>query len=170
MSHLARFHRLRNAVDIDRAISSLDAAANSEVGHASTRLSAARRWAKAMYHYRSAHDSIPAYQRVLQLIPQVVWLGNQVARRLENVHHQRCDALVMRQRSEEVICVPLPRLSPGTLNRWRSTLSNSMENVRDAERASRTANLGDNFETMLASLWFDVVKPTLAALDIPLVS
>ncbi|KAG8704017.1 hypothetical protein FRC08_002492 [Ceratobasidium sp. 394] len=76
----ARWEGLGQHEDLDLAINSFKAAAIS-LGHAPTRLKAARCWARLCSRHK--RSPIEAYRTALELIPQVVWLGVSVNRRYQ---------------------------------------------------------------------------------------
>jgi tetratricopeptide (TPR) repeat protein len=83
-SYKARFQHLGEPVDIHQSIDCFKIAAQSSQGHPFMRLTASRIWAQlSSLHLTST--SLEAYQQVMTLVPQVVWLGSTVNRRYEHI-------------------------------------------------------------------------------------
>ncbi|KAG8737443.1 hypothetical protein FRC10_008178 [Ceratobasidium sp. 414] len=76
--HGTRFRNQGEHSDLEMSLSCYKNAANSVAGYASSRLSAARNWAKGACSHES---KLEAYQLMMSLIPRVVWLGNSVDHR-----------------------------------------------------------------------------------------
>ena len=86
-----------------------------------------------------------------------------------NAAKTRCDALIVLAELDHVIHVPLPdftlKRSKGLQNILRSLLGPARV-IPDDERAGRPATQGCiSWESVLSTLWNDMVKPVLDALD-----
>ncbi|KAE9405348.1 hypothetical protein BT96DRAFT_935062 [Gymnopus androsaceus JB14] len=83
-----RFQRFREQSDFNSAIRTHQAASSQSSGLPSIRLHAALRWARLCSEYTelvSAPQSLPAYERVLELMPQVIWLGQNIRHRYQEL-------------------------------------------------------------------------------------
>ncbi|KAG9122648.1 hypothetical protein FRC07_000892 [Ceratobasidium sp. 392] len=78
MKHKTRFENQGEHTDVKISMDRFKTAANMASGHASSRLSAARNWGRAISAYESP---LEAYELMMSLIPRVVWLGNSVGYR-----------------------------------------------------------------------------------------
>ncbi|KAB5591218.1 Aromatic di-alanine and TPR containing protein [Ceratobasidium theobromae] len=89
-----------------------------------------------------------------------------------NVHTSRCDALVLLPEVNHVVHISLPNMSQAKIIEARSQMEQSLEfqNVRERGGARRPdrprrREYKDQFEDVLTTLWFDVVKPVLDHFD-----
>lgn len=72
-SYMLRFQQLGDLSDVEIAHSTFQQVAQSATGHPRARFTSARRWAKSSIILGiSPHE---AYQRIMELMPQLVWLG-----------------------------------------------------------------------------------------------
>ncbi|KAG8737444.1 hypothetical protein FRC10_008179, partial [Ceratobasidium sp. 414] len=86
-----------------------------------------------------------------------------------NVHERRCDALVLQSESTDIMHIPLPAFSYNTAVELRTQLLTSLKLADVRTRAQRQPvyyrdQTGDCFESILETLWVDVVEPVLNAL------
>ncbi|KAG8725159.1 hypothetical protein FRC09_007148 [Ceratobasidium sp. 395] len=82
--YLFRFTELRNQDDLVEGLKLFKRAATSLTGSPSAKIVSSILWALNSHLHRLP-DSIEAYGRVVELIPQVAWLGSTVNRRYENL-------------------------------------------------------------------------------------
>ncbi|THU83021.1 TPR-like protein [Dendrothele bispora CBS 962.96] len=80
-----RFEHLGELKDITEATVAYKQAAENTSSHPSTRYVAACRWANLCSKYQSPSSALAAYTVVLEIIPQVVWFGQTVHRRYEEL-------------------------------------------------------------------------------------
>ncbi|KAB5589202.1 hypothetical protein CTheo_7360 [Ceratobasidium theobromae] len=89
-----------------------------------------------------------------------------------NIHTSRCDALVLLPNNDKVTHIPLPNLSHDKLINARAQMELSLrvEGVRERGefrrpvRPAKHEQYEDYFESVLAGLWQDIVKPILDSL------
>ncbi|KAH7333758.1 CHAT domain-containing protein [Rhizoctonia solani] len=86
-----------------------------------------------------------------------------------NVDHSRCDALVIRPNTEEILHIPLPELSMDKLSTARNELEISLLRNHIRERGVKPKSKPDGkpediFERVLNVLWSCITKPVLDAL------
>ncbi|CAE6455396.1 unnamed protein product [Rhizoctonia solani] len=86
-----------------------------------------------------------------------------------NCHEDRCDALVILPQQLVVNHIPLPnfngRRAQSACSELRISLDDTIQRERGTERRPQVdADQEPGFESVLASLWYDVVKPILAYL------
>lgn len=99
-----------------------------------------------------------------------------------NVDDSRCDALVIRPGTEEIVHIPLPNLSLDIISSLRMELEASlrMNHVRERGIVIKFRSKGkheDKFEHVLSALWTCITKPVLGVLgykpkteDLPLIT
>jgi tetratricopeptide (TPR) repeat protein len=78
-----RFERTEEAEDLERAVSSFKASATACHGHPNVRIRSAKQWAALAEMDPS--QAMSAYQVLIDLIPQVAWLGSSVQSRHEAI-------------------------------------------------------------------------------------
>jgi hypothetical protein len=78
-----RFERMEEAEDLERAISSFKASATACHGHPNIRIRSAKQWAALAEMDPS--QAMSAYQILIDLIPQVAWLGSSIQSRHEAI-------------------------------------------------------------------------------------
>ncbi|CAE7074080.1 unnamed protein product [Rhizoctonia solani] len=83
-----------------------------------------------------------------------------------NCHQDGCDVLLIRPQQADVTHIPLPNFNRNKARAARSELKMSMESLRLRERGAyrrpmAVAGEKCEFESVLAVLWYDVVKPVL---------
>ncbi|KAG9080736.1 hypothetical protein FS749_007920 [Ceratobasidium sp. UAMH 11750] len=83
-SYRNRFDLLQERTDIELAIQNLISASKSSVGHPFMKLKASLEWARLSTRYNIS-SPLEAYQHVMELVPQVGWLGMTVGQRYENI-------------------------------------------------------------------------------------
>ncbi|CAE6422728.1 unnamed protein product [Rhizoctonia solani] len=87
-----------------------------------------------------------------------------------NVHTSRCDALVLSPTEAEILHIPLTRTSSIKIAELHDQIERSLSQSNLRERhvvvPERTAADEFEFESVLASLWLDIVKPVLEALGL----
>lgn len=83
-----------------------------------------------------------------------------------NVQRDRCDALILRPQAQGVMHVPLPDFSLLKATTAYKQLIASLEQKGIRERGFKAGQTqqGDKFESILALLWSDVVRPVLHSL------
>ncbi|THU81883.1 hypothetical protein K435DRAFT_767007 [Dendrothele bispora CBS 962.96] len=81
----SRFERLNDPEDISEAIAAYQRAVKNTSSPPLTRYNAARRWAILCSKHQSVSSALDAYNVVLEIIPQVVWLGQTVHRQYEQL-------------------------------------------------------------------------------------
>ncbi|KAG8711140.1 hypothetical protein FRC08_016265 [Ceratobasidium sp. 394] len=79
-----RFLVAGNHEDVTRSIACYKEGAQSHVGRPLLKLTAALQWARFSTLYDAA-SALDAYQHVMAIIPQVVWLGSTTDRRFESI-------------------------------------------------------------------------------------
>ncbi|TFK37142.1 CHAT domain-containing protein [Crucibulum laeve] len=88
-----------------------------------------------------------------------------------NVHHSRCDALILKHNcGEDVIHVPLQfsiKQSETLRSQLDAALSHSDLRVRGDRPAGNNRSNNGGIKDVLSELWKHIVKPVLAALDQP---
>ena len=72
-AHSHRFERFHSIEDLEMALQSYSTAASSTTGPASIRFNAARSW--AITARDNSRSPLPAFNRAIELLPQVAWLG-----------------------------------------------------------------------------------------------
>ncbi|KAE9406318.1 TPR-like protein, partial [Gymnopus androsaceus JB14] len=82
IAYQSRFDHSRHKIDLDLAVFSFQSASVPSVGKPLVQLQAAVRWSKLC---STPTLAIQAYTRFFELIPQVVWLGQSVHRRYEEL-------------------------------------------------------------------------------------
>ncbi|KAJ7230043.1 CHAT domain-containing protein [Mycena pura] len=90
---------------------------------------------------------------------------------LINVHKTRCDALVIKNSSEQATHIPLPNLKHHELHQWYLTvfelLKRSGVRVRGGRREnSNDCDTNEQFMNILEKLWLNVVHPILSGLEL----
>lgn len=85
ISHRLKYQHQGEISDLAASLVSLQEAALSLVGPPSVRFRAACDWARLCLSGKMLESVLGAYHLVMQLLPQVVWLGSSVTRRYEEV-------------------------------------------------------------------------------------
>jgi tetratricopeptide (TPR) repeat protein len=83
--YLDRFELSHNTGDLNDALHAYRAAATSEDGGPSVRFTAAQYWADTAQKYDVLEQLVDAHASIIHLIPQVVWLGSPVTRRIRDI-------------------------------------------------------------------------------------
>ncbi|KAG9123833.1 hypothetical protein FRC07_013820 [Ceratobasidium sp. 392] len=86
-----------------------------------------------------------------------------------NVDKKRCDALALRPGHSGILHIPLPNLTHTQCADMRSLMVGALQSADNRACNNRrpiykSSVVDDTFETILASLWVDVVRPILGAL------
>ncbi|KAG8729532.1 hypothetical protein FRC11_008523 [Ceratobasidium sp. 423] len=84
-----------------------------------------------------------------------------------NCHENRCDALVISPGQDTINHVPLPNFSGENAQYTRLQMEHSVRNSQPRERGTNRRPVLDDtmdFRTVLATIWYDVVKPILDVL------
>lgn len=119
--------------DIDASIKFYQRAAQAPVGHPFARLNAALRWAKLSISHQGA-SSLQGYQQVMNLVPQILWLGN-------SAHNWGKNLLLVTDPIAEAVAAAIQSQSynlamewmeQARLAMWRPTtqLRSSLDNLR----------------------------------------
>ncbi|KAG9082726.1 hypothetical protein FS749_006617 [Ceratobasidium sp. UAMH 11750] len=80
-SYAIRFEHLRNVADLDLSNKYFGEAVRSSTGLPSMKLKMALIWSKTYFMRDRSSRSLDSYKQVMDLIPQVVWLGETIDRR-----------------------------------------------------------------------------------------
>ncbi|THU75490.1 hypothetical protein K435DRAFT_579188, partial [Dendrothele bispora CBS 962.96] len=81
----SRFEHLHDPEDISEAIAAYQRATKNTSGPPLTRYNAARRWAILCLKHQSVSSALNSYNVVLEIIPQIVWLGQTIHHRYEQL-------------------------------------------------------------------------------------
>ncbi|KAF8907390.1 hypothetical protein CPB85DRAFT_1526314 [Mucidula mucida] len=83
-----------------------------------------------------------------------------------NVAWLRCDALILRRQSLDIVHVPLPQISPEVLRRLFEDLQDALNSADMYLRSALRRQWGDegSLDPVLSQLWTTIVQPVLTAL------
>ncbi|KAG8720391.1 hypothetical protein FRC09_009653 [Ceratobasidium sp. 395] len=127
LSYGQRFNVSEEQEDIKRSSDYLRQAAQLSTGHPSLKLKAALTWARVS----SQHDlssSLDAYKRAMALVPQVIWLGAAVGRRIDAIKSEIQDAAV--EAAANAISLGAYEHALEWLEEGRSIIWNQMHQLR----------------------------------------
>ncbi|KAF8595083.1 hypothetical protein BDV93DRAFT_611578 [Ceratobasidium sp. AG-I] len=85
ISHLSRYEQFERLDSLTHSMDYFGAVARSHVGHPYARFFASCVWAKLCLRHQTT-TALEAFKRAMELVPQVVWIGDVVGRRYEEVN------------------------------------------------------------------------------------